>query len=211
MNDFINKYFGDYKIYQEKIKELDYQALTEKNKKLKVGSPYFLHYDMDPCPFEGDLRKAKVVLLLANPAVIDDDTDKINHNWIADGWGIKNLSREEPTNWYKKRFKSLLDENKGRDWLWLSNQMAMIQIIPWASKKWRDVRLPSRHLMAETVEKLIEVNPNVLLVVMRQKKYWIEVIGSYPNMIINKRPICSYITEGNFGNDWHRIRNQLHR
>jgi hypothetical protein len=211
MGNFVKDHFGDYKSYQEEIKRLDYEALLESNQGLQIGSPYFLQFDMTPCPFEGDLLNAKVVLLLANPGVNGDDIREINHNLPIEGWGIKNLSLEIPSNWYRKRFKTLLDEENSRSWQWLSNNLAMIQIVPWASKKWRNVKLPSRHLMAETVQRLIEVNPNVLIVVMRQKNYWLNVIGSYPKIIINKRPICSYITQGNFGDDWHSIRNQLHK
>ena len=166
---------------------------------------------MTPCPFEGNLLQAKVILLLANPG-IGADTDPINHNLCVEGWGIPNLSDQGKSNWYRPRFKTLINDiNNEDEWKLLSNKLAMIQVIPWASESYIDLQLPSRFLISKTVNLLSEKNDSALFVVMRRHKYWEQSLENVDptRIIFNPNPRCSYITKGNFKVDWQRIKDKL--
>ena len=217
----INDLGFDYLKYQKIIEELDagvgriefhnkiYQWDISSNK-----AKHHFHQHMGPCPFEGNLLTAKVILLLANPGFNkyqDPFPTKEDHK-PRDGWGIANLSPEGESNWYRPRFRTLLDHENEEEWQSLSNKMAMVQVIPWASEKFKDLKLlPSRDLMSKTVKAVGEKNREALFVIMRRRKFWEEALKGVDQkrIIVNPHPICSYITKGNFGDDWDKIKKKL--
>ena len=201
----------EYRKYQALITEIDKDRLIEHNTKYTIDSKYHLHTKMTPCPFEGNLLQAKVILLLANSG-IGADTDPVNHTLSVDGWGIPNLSNQGKSNWYRPRFKTLINDiNNEDEWKLLSNKLAMIQVIPWASESYIDLQLPSRLLMSETVKLLSKKNDSAIFVVMRRRKDWEQSLENVDpaRIIFNPNPRCSYITKGNFKVDWQRIKNKL--
>ena len=217
----INDLGFDYLKYQKIIEELDagvgriefhnkiYQWDISSNK-----AKHHFHQHMGPCPFEGNLLTAKVILLLANPGFNkyqDPFPTKEDHK-PRDGWGIANLSPEGESNWYRPRFRTLLDHENEEEWQSLSNKMAMVQVIPWASEKFKDLKLlPSRDLMSKTVKAVGEKTREALFVIMRRRKFWEEALKGVDQkrIIVNPHPICSYITKGNFGDDWDKIKKKL--
>jgi len=152
--------------------------------------------------------------LLANPGFNkyqDPFPTKEDHK-PRDGWGIANLSPKGESNWYRPRFRTLLDHEGEEEWQSLSNKMAMVQVIPWASEKFKDLKLlPSRDLMSKTVKAVGEKNREALFVIMRRRKFWEEALKGVDQtrIIVNPHPICSYITKGNFGDDWDKIKKRL--
>jgi hypothetical protein len=210
----------DYRKYQDHIEEIDKEVIQKHNlsslwEPYSPKSKYYLHHYMRPCPFEGDLLKAKVILLLANPGfdnTQDPKPSKADHE-PKDGWGIANLAPNAGSNWYRPRFRSLLGASlpEEEEWQVLSNKLAMIQVIPWASEKYKDLKLPSRSLMSKTVQALSEANKDALFVVMRRKAFWLDALKNVDSsrIIINPHPIITYISKGNFGDDWNRIKKKL--
>lgn len=215
----INKLNFDYNKYQKHIDDLDAKAVQLHNISHPWGleskkAKYHLHQNMGSCPFEGNLLTAKVILLLANPGFNkyqDPFPTKEDHK-PRDGWGIANLSPKGESNWYRPRFRTLLDHEGEEEWQSLSNKMAMVQAIPWASEKFKDLKsLPSRNLMSETIKAVGEKNREALFVIMRRRKFWEEALKGVDQtrIIVNPHPICSYITKGNFGDDWDKIKKKL--
>jgi len=217
----INDLNFDYIKYQKLIEQIDAGVgrieLHNKAHSRDFSSnkfKYHLHQHMGPCPFEGNLLTAKVIFLLANPGFNKEQNpppSAADHQ-SRSGWGIANLSPEGQSNWYRPRFKTLIDFDSEEKWQLLSNQIAMIQEIPWASEKFKELRtLPSRELMFKTVRAISEKNQNALFVIMRRHKFWGEALKGVDQsrIISNPHPICSYITKGNFGSDWEKIRNKL--
>ena len=215
----INKLNFDYNKYQKHIDDLDAKAVQLHNISHPWGleskkAKYHLHQNMGSCPFEGNLLTAKVILLLANPGFNkyqDPFPTKEDHK-PRDGWGIANLSPKGESNWYRPRFRTLLDHEGEEEWQSLSNKMAMVQAIPWASEKFKDLKsLPSRGLMSETIKAVGEKNREALFVIMRRHKFWGEALKGVDQtrVVVNPHPICSYITKGNFGDDWDKIKRKL--
>ena len=210
----------DYRKYQDHIEVIDNDAIQKHNlsspwESYSAKSKYHLHHYMRPCPFEGNLLTAKVILLLANPGFDKEQKPQpceCDHQ-PRDGWGIANLAPNAGSNWYRPRFRSLLGTSlpEEEEWQVLSNKLAMIQVIPWASEKYKDLKLPSRSLMSKTVQALSEANKDALFVVMRRKAFWLDALKNVDSsrIIINPHPIITYISKGNFGDDWNRIKKKL--
>ena len=208
----------DYLKYQEYIKKLDGEILSIESHNNKWDLPsgkskYHFHLSMGPCPFEGNLLSAKIILLLANPGFNrkqNPPPSEQDHK-PRDGWGIANLSPEGLSNWYRPRFKTLINQQSEEDWQRLSNKMAMIQVIPWASESYIDLKLPSRLLMSETVKLISEKNQGAIFIVMRRRKDWEKSLENIDpaRVIFNPNPRCSFITRGNFKDDWQRIKDKL--
>jgi len=194
--------------YQACINAIDQNDLRKYNLKYPKGSDFHLHEELTPCPFEGDLLKAKIYLLLTNPW-ISPTSNPATHNLYVEGWSLANLSKESTSKWYRPRFKTLVDNPESEnEWMRLSNKLAMIQAIPWASRKAKAIRLPSNSLMTDTVKELSRINQDSIFVVMRNKKFWMPALQDLDQsrVIINPNPRNSFITRGNFKNDWEKIK-----
>ena len=63
----LNFHYGKYQAY---ITAIDLADLRKHNLKYPKGSDFHLHEELTPCPFEGDLLKANIYLLLTNPGTL---------------------------------------------------------------------------------------------------------------------------------------------
>ena len=129
-----------------------------------------------PSPWDGNLRKAKIVICYANPA---SDENDINY----DGEMEKQLSGNAslPTDipawnkWYKEKKFDRLGEFEG------SNEISVFNLCPYASKNMSDVNwrvascLPSiwmaqKHLREVLIPKAL--NKQIFLVIARAHHRW---------------------------------------
>jgi len=206
----------DYLTIQKEIEEMDKVQLEKHNNKFPENHDYHLHTDLKPCPFEGNLEQAKVILLLANPSCSDSPASKNDHNPI-EGWGIWGLSssaNESMRGWWRPRLRHFIkDENDEEEWSSLSHKVASFQAIAWASKNFHECNdLPSKQYMAKTLEDVIDKNSDVIFVVVRQRSYWSEILTRKKAYVVfTKNPRCSYISKGNMRNqtDWDRLQSVL--
>lgn len=211
-NDHSDALGYEYEKYQRHITSIDIKYLDSHNSRYKSEHPYHLHRGMEPCPFEGDLRKAKVIFLLANPHFQDAVSQPIDHQRI-DGWGLWGLSSATSHSmhgWWRPRLQSVMCANATEEqWRQLSYNVASFQAVPWASRNFHECKLlPSKRLLTETLRRLAVERPEILFVVMRQRAYWDDVLRNLNVQIINtKNPRCSYISPGNFNHmsDWRLI------
>lgn len=189
----------------EEIKRLDSDSNAVKayNASRGKSSSLHLHEHLGPCPFEGDIFNAPVVLLLANPCsndVVSEDhkpTRDILSDWPL--WGLHPNANKMLGAWWEPRLDTLTEQFGTQK---ISQSIAAIQLNPWASQKFdagkRGV-LPSRKLMLDAAESTAK--RGALLVVMRSVRLWFasDVIAQHGNKIINPHPICSYVSRGNLG------------
>jgi hypothetical protein len=198
-----------YESYQEKICEIDAAYLADHNKRYTEKHNYHLHSEIKPCPFEGDLLKAKVILLLANPHFQKNESTAKDHERL-DGWGVWGLSSQSHHSmhgWWRPRLKNFINNIHDEDeWKELSWKVASFQTVAWASVNFHECnQLPSKKLMAETLRNLAKKRNDVVFVVMRNKAYWSKVLcGINVRTIYIKNPRCSFLTPNNMHNpsDW---------
>lgn len=75
------------------IERLDRESIARYNK--KRSDKYRLHTELGPCPYEGDIDHAPVVLLLANPG-FDNDSRIGDHDFQREGWPLSGLHDDAP-------------------------------------------------------------------------------------------------------------------
>ena len=87
----------------------------------------------------------------------------------------------------------------------------MIQAVPWASKYAKSIKLPSSSLMLDTVRELAKLNQKSTFIIMRNKTFWMQALQQIDQsrVIINPNPRNTFISKGNFGIDWVRIKQVL--
>jgi hypothetical protein len=199
-----------YERLQREIENIDAHLISKHNERFPEGSRYHFYTALRPCPFEGNIDKARVIILLANPHYQSILTSK-DHDRI-DGWGLWGLHPESAfSNWWRPRLKSFIsDEQDEEEWKCLSNKIASYQAIAWASKNFYDCKnLPSKSVMAKILNSLARERPELVFIVMRQRSYWLNVLeGTEANIVFGKNPRCSYVTESNIIkiDDWNRIK-----
>ena len=191
----------DYKKYQDEIELIDREFIDKFNPRNKIYTPQI---KLRPCPFEGNLKKAKVILLLANPGFTplgkNKSSEKDHDRNGFDDWGLWGLSaRTNPSmhKWWRDRLKSFVKNiNSEDEWRQLSWKIASVQAVPWASENFHEMNgLPSKKLIADTVK---AISKGKIFVIMRQRTYWEDVLkGQDCKIIYTKRPISSYLTNGN--------------
>jgi hypothetical protein len=206
----------DYAVIQEKIEQIDDDSVRKHNTKFPVNHDYHLRTDLKPCPFEGNLEQAKVILLLANPSCSDQSTEA-DHKPII-GWGIWGLSsdaNESMRGWWRPRLRQFVkDENDEEEWRSLSHKVASFQAIGWASRNFHECNdLPSKKYMLEILEQVIEQNKNAIFVVIRQRAYWLELLQKkkVKEIVLTRNPRCSYISKGNIETEagWIKLKSVL--
>lgn len=199
----------NYEKFQEIICRIDSEFLKTHNQRFNEEHPHHLHSAIKPCPFEGDLQKAKVVLLLANPHYQLNESTKKDHERI-DGWGIWGLSDQTHNTmhgWWRPRLKHFIHNfNDEDEWKDLSWKVASFQSVAWASVNFHECnKLPSKKLMADTLRKLAKKRKDIVFVVMRNKAYWVKILDEINiKTIFIKNPRCSFLTRNNMLNtsDW---------
>lgn len=186
------------------IHSSDIGAIAKYNAKAK--EQFRLQTDMGPCPFEGDIDKSPIVLLLANPGY-DEYSSLDDHKFKVEGWPLAGLHQSAPRGmreWWRPRLRTLCERYGDQ---YVARKVAALQINPWASTNFdATVRLPSQSKMLELAERAAE--RGAILLVMRAARLWLEsdVIKNYPHRYSTKSPRCSYVTEANLGGEaWEKI------
>ena len=207
----------DYSAIQKEIEEMDEGQLEKHNIKFPEKHKFHLRKDLHPCPFEGNLEQAKVILLLANPSISDSPESINDHNPI-EGWGIWGLSsvaNESMRGWWRPRLRQFVkDENDEEEWRSLSHKVASFQAIAWASKNFHECNdLPSKKYMLEIFDRVIEQNKNAIFVVIRQRAYWLDLLQKkkVTKIVLTRNPRCSYISKGNIETEagWIKLKSVL--
>ena len=194
-----------YENAQKEIEKLDKEYIEIHNAKYGVDSPYHLHREMRPGPFEGDLLKARVVLLLGNPHFLPGESTPVDHVPIED-WGLWGLNESCGTSkWWRPRIRRLLSNSDDNNlWHAMSLKMASFQTVAWASPRFHHCkRLPSKELQKSWLRSLAAERKDTLFVVMRNRAYWDSVLEKTPaRRIYTRNPRCSYLTKNNFNTDY---------
>jgi len=205
-----------YSSYQHKIETMDSDSVLIHNQKFDIKSPYHLRANLRPCPFEGNLKTASVILLLANPHA-DPTTVPSDHRSL-DGWGIWGLSGKASKGmqgWWRPRLRQfVLNESYEFEWQSISHKFASFQAVSWASEQFHEVNsLPSKQLMRETLHYIANEYPQKIFVVMRQRKYWNSVLETCnaKHVIYTRSSRCSFVSKGNIDNEanWQLLRNTI--
>ena len=197
---------------QKYYKKIQIQIDTEDREFLNTFNPINEKHrpqkDLQPCPFEGNLKNAKVILLLANPGFTP--TDKPNASDVSDHdrdgfddwglWGLSSKTKCSMHGWWRKRLNSFVrDIDSEEEWRLLSLKIASVQAVPWASEQFHEINgLPSKEIIANLVK---ELSDEKYFVIMRQRSYWSEILmnRSKEQIMLTKNPRCSYLSEGNMG------------
>ena len=176
----------NYELLQEEICRLDDHKIDAYNAKRKVGSKYLLQKEIGPCPYEGDVEQARIVLLLANPSFTPNKFDGTSFSLESDhkrnalqrDWGIFSLqdnSNEAMRNWWRENLKQLKQES-GLSWQQMSNRIAALQINAWASEQFDEsCKLDSFSIMQAIA--LEFAKRDVIFVVCRRYKQWSEILS----------------------------------
>jgi len=176
----------NYELLQEEICRLDAQKIDTYNAKRKVGSKFLLQKEIGPCPYEGDIEQARIVLLLANPSFTPNKNNGTSYslendhkrNELQREWGIFSLqddSNEAMRNWWRENLKQLQQES-GLSWQQMSNRIAALQINPWASEQFDEsCKLDSFSIMQAIAIEFAK--RDVIFVVCRRNKQWREILG----------------------------------
>lgn len=187
-----------------KIEQLDGESIARYN--LNRSDPYKLRTELGPCPYEGDIDRAPVVLLLANPG-FGDDSRIGDHDFHREGWAMSGLHDEAPDGmrvWWRARLKRLTDEFGLHH---VANNIAAIQLCAWASKKFDgSLRLPSRSLQLDLAESA--ARRGALLLITRSFKLWAEspIIAKHHRVHRANSYLNSRVTVGNYPRGWQEIR-----
>ena len=176
----------------------------------KVSDKYQLQVEMGPCPYEGNIDTAPVVLLLANPGY-DASSKPDDHQFKIEGWPLAGLHPDAPigmSGWWRPRLRSLCDEYGEQ---FISCNVAALQVNPWASTKYdEDLRLPSRAEMLGRAE--AAANRGAALIMIRASKAWLEsdVLLKYKHLYRTNSALSSYVTQGNLSPEaWAYINEKL--
>jgi len=187
----------------DEIRRIDLSEIERYN--LRARAEYRLHVELGPCPYEGDIASAPIVLLLANPG-FDKTSTLQDHTFEHNGWPFAGLHPDAPKgvrDWLEKRLLGLIKEFGAQH---VSQSIAALQITPWASKKFdSDLRLPSREQMLKLAEDATA--RGALIIVMRAEKLWDQDERvAHGRWLKTKNPRCSYVSMGNLGEDgWRSV------
>lgn len=186
------------------IHEADFDAIGRYNANAK--EQFKLRTELGPCPFEGDIRAAPIVLLLANPG-FDKKSTVDDHKFKAEGWPLSGLHSDAPVgmrDWWRPRLRALCERFGDK---YVSSKIAALQLNPWASTNFdSSLRLPSQDKMLRIAEDAAE--RGAIILVMRAARQWLEsdVLRAHPHRYGTKSPRCSYVTEPNLGAEaWAKI------
>lgn len=180
---------------RERLVSLDSAAVEE----FCRGAPeqYRLYPKLGPSAYEGDIDKARVVLLLANPGY-DAGSTTDDHTFTKAGWPLSGLHPDAPPGlrkWWRDRLGSLTQEFDDEH---VSKTVACLQITPWASAKFKDnLRLPSRVTLLDVAAQC--ATRGSVMLVMRAEKLWLQaaaVRNSSHRFRVNSWR-CSYVSPGN--------------
>lgn len=188
----------------QKIEDIDTDYVTEYNRKAKPD--FQLHLEMGPCPYEGEIESCPIILLLANPGY-DKNSKSDDHYFKVEGWPLSGLHETAPPgmrDWWRPRLR-VLSEKYGAQFI--SRNISALQINPWASVNFdSEANLPSQKILIDIAERAAK--RGALLLVMRAERLWLQsdIIRNHKYRFSTKSKRCSFVTEGNFGDEaWKNI------
>lgn len=160
---------------------VDADAIERYNKRRRLDSRTRLQVHMGPAPFDGDPHAAKIVLLLNNPMFVAGDSDPSDHRLQFDGWPLAGLHpsvRQGFRQWYYRPLGHLI---KTHGVQLISQRVAIVQIIPWASIEFDgNCNLPSRDKQVGIARQAVE--RGALVIIGRSEKFWKSRLGCAPNI-----------------------------
>lgn len=187
------------------IARLDECAVAEYNARAKPI--HFLHTELGPSSYEGDIDRARVILLLSNPG-FDAGSTIEDHRYYVSDWPLSGLHADAPAGlraWWSARLRLLIEEFGAHV---VSKTIACIQLTPWASEKFDEsLRLPSRELHLRAAGACAQ--RGAVMLIMRSERYWLE---SDKLQISSRRfrvnaPRTSYVSPGNLPAEaWQAVR-----
>lgn len=188
------------------IWKLDGAYIGDYNERMRLRSQYRLHTNMGPCPYEGNVDSAPVVLLLANPGY-DATSSEHDHFFRLDGWPLAGLHPDAPVGmrtWWQPRLRHLIEKHTLQG---VSRSVAALQLNPWASERFDPrCRPPSQQLLFTIAQQALM--RGAIVVRMRCAKIWstpLQIVGD-ERVISTKNPRASYLSPGNLGIDrWAMI------
>ena len=191
------------KAFADEIRQMDLSVIGPYN--LRARTEYKLHVELGPCPYEGDVARAPIVLLLANPGFDKKTSTLEDHTFESEGWPLAGLHPGAPDGlrqWWAKRLRELIEEFTVQR---VSQSVAALQFTSWASEKFdSDLRLPSQQNMLKLAEDA--VSREALIIVMRARKLWHQKVAGYSRRLETRAPLVSYVTKGNVGVDgWRAV------
>jgi hypothetical protein len=163
----------------------------------RASDHYQLRIDLGPCAFEGDVDRAPIVLLLANPG-FDKTSTAADHAFHRDGWPLSGLHRDAPPGlrkWWLARLGPLIDAHGAQR---VAQRVACLQVTPWASTGFdASLRLPSRTALLDAATSCSR--RGAVLIVMRAERLWLEAteLATYTNRFRVNSWRSSYVTPGN--------------
>lgn len=156
-----------------------------------------LQTQLGPSRYEGAVETAPVILLLANPGF--DETSCVgDHQFSVDGWPLSGLHPTAPVgmrDWWRPRLRKLCEIHGEQK---VAQNVAAIQINPWASTKFdSNLLLPSRAAQIRLAESAAE--RGAVLVIIRAAAIWrgSEIIDRHSNTYRTNSYLSSFITPGN--------------
>lgn len=152
------------------------QAYNGRISRTKAVENYWLHEEMGPHPYDGDIRNAKVILLLANPGY--DSTSTLNdHRYRAEGWPMSSLhsgAAKGMRDWTTPKVGGLIELFGAQH---IAQHVCLAQVHPWASANFDgNFDCPSKAVIASLVRQARE--RGAIIVAGRQYAYWDEVCGA---------------------------------
>ena len=190
-------------ISREVLCVLDEQAVLAHNRRAKPKHTFRL--ELGPSAFEGDIDRARVVMLLGNPG-LDKTSTVLDHTFARAGWPLAALHPEAPPGvrgWWHARLRELIF-NCGPEVI--SQRLACLQIIPWASEKFCDVRLPSRQLLLDVASQC--ASRGAVIVIMRAERFWLQSapVAASPHRYRANSWRSSYLSSGNLSESgWKHV------
>ncbi|WP_442755158.1 hypothetical protein ACNHKD_00405 [Methylocystis sp. JAN1] len=177
--------------------EADVDAIASYNNGQKLNSPTLLRVEMGAAPYDGDPFAAQIVLLLNNPTFTIDSVPE-DHRLKFDGWPLAGLHpcvREGFRDWYNRPLGYLIKRFGAQS---VSQRIAILQIIPWASKSF-DIRceLPSRERQVAIATEA--VNRGAIVIIGRSTSFWRSKLGQADNIYTAKNARNPTITPKGLG------------
>lgn len=187
----------------EVLSALDTEAVLAHNRSAKPE--HVLQLELGPSPFEGDIDGARVVMLLGNPG-FDKTSTVSDHTFTRAGWPLAGLHPDAPDGlrtWWEARLGDLIAQFDRQT---VAKRIACLQVVPWASQKFSDRRLPSRALLLDAAAQC--ASRGAVIVVMRAEKLWLKsaAVAESPNRHRVNSWRCSYLSPGNLSDRaWNQV------
>lgn len=183
-------------------------------KKKPLPSKHQLRPEFSPLPFFGNHQNAKLVILMANPGLDEENTrleetaerqallDQARRHELADNPFVFLRDEFKGTpgyDWWQKRTRELRE--RVGDEIFLNNTFSA-EIHPYKSVNYRPMpeRLPTFGYTEGIIRRLMDQGAAVLV----RNKDWFRVmpeLQNYSRTLVTKNPVISYVTEKSVANN----------